>query len=295
MCWRCFVTDLRVAAGMGDSGVIRQEVDALEREDINKEEFGEAIELAVRNGGLSLEDATRYFRHERLGPVAPSPRTLMEERLASEGKFLRVHPDDVRGFRKQGVNAGFRAWILTSPDGEVTESTPEFYVKNNSSVDVAQAEVAAYMLSELLGLGTVPYTFRCGAFTFHEWVDDAVPARDAGPDYESSMAPALQKMSWFDYLTDNGDRHGGNYLVRNDMSGIVFIDHGYAFSSGNRRGDLEAFTRRRHEYPFYSVPAEILADLALDFPEVDIRSLVARHSAAVTMVKKEFSQLTLPF
>lgn len=96
---------------------------------------------------------------------------------------------------------------------------------------LSRREVAAYVVSELLGWDIVPPTvWRDGPFgpgMVQEWIDV-----DEGVDLVElvqSDRSDLQRMAVFDVVINNSDRKGGHVLPTID--GRIFgIDHGVAFS-----------------------------------------------------------------
>lgn len=99
-----------------------------------------------------------------------------------------------------------------------------------------ESEVAAYRLSEALGIGMVPPTVvrkigrRTGSLQF--WVTGYRSFVDA---IEESVPPGrqwieqIERMRLFDELIDNPDRNGRNYLVDEEWN-IVLIDHSRALN-----------------------------------------------------------------
>jgi hypothetical protein len=100
-----------------------------------------------------------------------------------------------------------------------------------------QAEVAAYELDKVLGLGMVPPTVvrehegQSGSLQL--WVDNAKLYQDL--QNEAPRDPArwerhLSRMKVFDNLISNWDRSPRNFLVDSNGS-IILIDHSQAFLS----------------------------------------------------------------
>lgn len=90
----------------------------------------------------------------------------------------------------------------------------------------AHAEAFAYQLDRHLGENRVPVTIERDLNgkpgTFQYYIDEAKPGNVDDPE----------NFIFFDYLIENGDRHGDNYLVRADGRTIA-IDHGLALDSWN--------------------------------------------------------------
>ena len=101
-------------------------------------------------------------------------------------------------------------------------------------VDSYQSEVAAYRLSRLLGLGSVPPAVRRKGGSIQIWVENATTdasRRNKGAEPEDPVAfeQQLQVMAVFDNLIANTDRNPGNILI--DGEGKVwFIDHTRSFA-----------------------------------------------------------------
>ncbi len=102
-----------------------------------------------------------------------------------------------------------------------------------------QAEVAAYEMDKLLGLGMVPPTVKrsvkknTGSLQF--WVHNCELYRDvmANTPQTSSWSHQLSRMKMFDILINNGDRNAQNFLVDADAH-IILIDHSRAFISSKK-------------------------------------------------------------
>ncbi|MGH9321398.1 MAG: hypothetical protein ACRD21_08550 [Vicinamibacteria bacterium] len=100
-----------------------------------------------------------------------------------------------------------------------------------------EAEIAAYELDKLLGLGMVPPTIeraiekRKGSLQY--WVEDCKLYRDlqgTPPPRPSEWSHQLSIMKMFDILIMNKDRNAQNFLVDGDWH-MVLIDHSRAFIS----------------------------------------------------------------
>lgn len=240
-------------------------------------------------------------RKKRLGPKPPTAQDSMWSYLSDIGMRGIVHPSDIDGMNGRGVNVGFRAYI--GPKAALDEDLVLFYVKDNQTEDYAQAEACAYMLSEVVGYNSVPYTFALGQFSFHEWAGGTKTAADSYGVPRNNDAKAL--LYWFDYLIANTDRHDRNYLVVTDHSPeqgmILAIDHGYAFSSGTEKYMAARATQIIPEYPWRHVSVSLLEDVLRQFPAMwdsnntTPEAVMTRHKAALDQWRTDFAQLTLDF
>ena len=101
-------------------------------------------------------------------------------------------------------------------------------------VDSCHSEVAAYQLSLLLGLESVPPAVRRKGGSIQIWVENATTdasrrERGAEPADPTAFEQQVQVMGVFDNLIANTDRNPGNILI--DGEGKVwFIDHTRSFA-----------------------------------------------------------------
>ena len=102
-----------------------------------------------------------------------------------------------------------------------------------------EAEVAAYELDKLLGLGMTPPTVvrRVGGNkgSLQYWVEDCKLYRDVEDKTPKTpeWSQQLSRMKMMDVLINNADRNAQNFLVDPDFH-IVLIDHSRAFISGKQ-------------------------------------------------------------
>jgi len=114
------------------------------------------------------------------------------------------------------------------------------YKPNASDFANSKAEVAAYELSKILGLERVPVTTERivesapGSVQFYleQTMDGKMFHEILGRDFRELPLSERQNLMFFDFLTANGDRNPGNYLIQkgaNQSSRVVAIDHGRLF------------------------------------------------------------------
>lgn len=97
---------------------------------------------------------------------------------------------------------------------------------------LAQREVAAYLLSESLGLHIVPFTTLCtegpyGAGSLQQYIE-------YDPEYHyfnftEEDLQCLQPVVFFDLLANNADRKGGHVFFEDATHQLYAIDHGICF------------------------------------------------------------------
>ncbi len=102
-----------------------------------------------------------------------------------------------------------------------------------------QAEIAAYEIDKLIGLGMTPPTVERrikgnkGSFQF--WAEDCELYRDVVDKTPNtpSWSHQLSRMKMLDVLINNEDRNAQNFLVDPDFH-VILIDHSRAFISGKK-------------------------------------------------------------
>ncbi|NHZ73252.1 MAG: hypothetical protein GWP16_02130 [Nitrospirae bacterium] len=101
-------------------------------------------------------------------------------------------------------------------------------------VDSCHSEVAAYELSRLLGLESVPPAVRRKGGSIQIWIENATTdasRRKKGVEPKDPVAfeQQIQVMGVFDNLIANTDRNPGNILIDGDGK-VWFIDHTRSFA-----------------------------------------------------------------
>jgi uncharacterized repeat protein (TIGR03843 family) len=125
---------------------------------------------------------------------------------------------------------------------------------------LAHREVAAYLISEALGLHIVPFTILreegpYGAGSLQQFID-------YDPEYHyfsftSEDKDLLRPVVLFDLLINNADRKGGHVFFENDTHKLFAIDHGICFHEDDKlRTVLWDFSGQQ-------IPDDLLARLAL--------------------------------
>lgn len=125
---------------------------------------------------------------------------------------------------------------------------------------LAHREVAAYLISEALGLHIVPFTILreegpYGAGSLQQFID-------YDPEYHyfnftSEDKDLLRPVVLFDLLVNNADRKGGHVFFENDTHKLFAIDHGICFHEEDKlRTVLWDFSGQK-------IPDDLLARLTL--------------------------------
>jgi uncharacterized repeat protein (TIGR03843 family) len=182
----------------------------------------------------------------------PSPKTI---RLALEEGEI-----DLQGQFLLGSNYTFLVKVR-----HAGEEVPAVYKPMRGEqplwdfppASLAGREIAAWLVSEALGFGFVPFTIlRDGPFgpgSLQQYIDH-------DPDlHYFSFKPAdrqrLRPVAVFDLLINNADRKGGHILLEKRSRRIFLIDHGLCFHVEDKlRTVLWDFTGE-------VIPAELLSAL----------------------------------
>jgi uncharacterized repeat protein (TIGR03843 family) len=101
---------------------------------------------------------------------------------------------------------------------------------------LAGREVAAYLVSEALGFGFVPFTIlRDGPFgpgSLQEYIE-----HNPNIHYftlKPADRPRLRPVALFDLLVNNADRKGGHILLQKRTRKLYLIDHGLCFHAEDK-------------------------------------------------------------
>lgn len=146
---------------------------------------------------------------------------------------------------------------------------------------LCQREVAAYLLSELLGWSFVPPTvLRDGPYgvgSVQLFIDAVEDAHLITVQREGGYETELERLAVFDYLSNNADRKGGHCLKGTDGR-LWAIDHGICFHAEYKLRTV------LWDYAGAPIDPAILADL---------RALRARFDRGDTALSV-FDQLLAP-
>ena len=155
---------------------------------------------------------------------------------------------------------------------------------------LAHREVAAFLVSECLGLHIVPYTVHRkdgphGAGSLQQYID-------YDPEYHyfnftDEDKQQLKPVVLFDVLVNNADRKGGHVFFENDTHKLYAIDHGICFHEDDKlRTVLWDFGGQK-------IPADLLArlslsrDLLVDLePHLSPHEITALYRRAESILKR---------
>ena len=155
---------------------------------------------------------------------------------------------------------------------------------------LAHREVAAYLISEALGLHIVPFTILrkegpYGAGSLQQFID-------YDPEYHyfnfsSADKDLLRPVVLFDLLVNNADRKGGHVFFENDTHKLFAIDHGICFHADDKlRTVLWDFGGQKIPDDLlarFSLSSNLLADLE---PHLSPNEITALQARADSILKK---------
>lgn len=170
------------------------------------------------------------------------------------------------------------------------------FTVSNKAVTLAQREVAAYRVDQILGTNLVPET----VYRTIDKVKGSLQRFVSGalPDYEyrrtanarSLTLDELHRFTVLDVLIGNADRHRGNYMRVVADGRPVAIDHGYAFPAAR---SVES-TKLREQVglvEFRSEPAEFLGRRAIS--ERGLTLPAAQQADLLTRLRDDGAWATL--
>ena len=169
-----------------------------------------------------------------VAPIIPKPvvGTPEYEKVMSTGDITSTNK---LGQELSGVNITEKVAIKGNGSGVFKPIAGEQkWIQERVGGSLASRERASYLISKELGFDNVPTTIirkvkgKKGSVQY--WVDDAVLAQDFGHtlDDVAWFRNESSKMEFFDLITMNNDRHGGNYLVNASKKKLIWIDNGFS-------------------------------------------------------------------
>ena len=120
------------------------------------------------------------------------------------------------------------------------------HIAGGGFVDSYESEIAAYNLSRLLGLDSVPPVVRRKGGSLQLWIEGATTEAsrlkaDAPPPDPESYERQMQNLRVFDNLIANTDRNPGNILLTDDGR-VWFIDHTRSFAGQEELRNPDSIT-----------------------------------------------------
>lgn len=162
---------------------------------------------------------------------------------------------------------------------------------------LAGREVAAYLVSEALGWGIIPYTIFChegpyGPGSLQQYIE-------YNPDYHYFSFKAedkerLRPVALFDSLTNNADRKGSHVFFEKRTKKLYAIDHGLCFNEEEKlRSVIWDFAGEALSPEFLSAlqglrtqlqpPARLYTDLLCYLNHDEIAALDLRAESLITL------------
>jgi hypothetical protein len=177
--------------------------------------------------------------------------------------------------RQMGQSEGVTLpWVLTlEKDGVTKRSVWKNIEALGRYVDNWRYEIAAYRLSNYLGLNMVPPTvekrFQENRGSCVVWVDywknfeDIINEKKQPPSLKvAAFYRALYLQRAFDNLIANVDRHRRNYLITEDWR-LILIDHSRSF-----RTDKASTKKLIYDEKYKEGPNFIMSELPRKFVEI---------------------------
>ena len=232
----------------------------------------------------SPEELAAFLREARVVEVS-------KKRLKgiTQPRKVLIERDGVR------ANAVFRSVNAVYDNSKWDDGRFTTYIR-----DSYQNEIAAYELSLLLGLDTVPPTvpwkLRREKGSLQLWIEKAEPGYN--PLKEARQPPDMQrwilervKMRLFDILIENVDRNVGNMLV--DSTGKVWwIDHTRAFGRKRDLEDADRITqceRQLFEGLKAADPRTIAERLSAYVQPREIEALLERRRRLIALIEERIA------
>ena len=138
---------------------------------------------------------------------------------------------------------------------------------------LAGREVCAYLVSQALGFGNVPFTLLregpLGAGSLQEYID-----HDPNYHYFNFKPAELERLGpvvLFDLLVNNADRKGSHILVQKHTRKLYLIDHGLCFHVEDKLRTVI------WDFAGEPIPAGLLAALASFCAEGDLSASLAPY------------------
>jgi len=153
---------------------------------------------------------------------------------------------------------------------------------------LAQREVAAYLVSEALGLGLVPYTILRqrgphGPGSLQQYID-------YNPNYnyfnfKEEDKTCLQKVALFDLLINNADRKGSHVFFEKRTHHLFAIDHGLCFHAEDKLRTVI------WDFAGELIPDDLIA--ALERLRIDLTTQSLRADLSACLTAEEIDMLDL--
>ncbi|HEX7705278.1 MAG TPA: metallophosphoesterase [Thermoanaerobaculia bacterium] len=223
---------------------------------------------------LSNSKVVKVYRQKLPGATKPTKVLVENGRVKAHGVF--------RGHHREQEDTHWET-------GEYTEFLRDTHL----------SELAAYQLSLLLGLDTVPPTVpwqlkrQRGALQL--WIENARPgwhpSESEQPSDPERWAMELDKLLVFDALIGNVDRHEGNMLV--DSAGkLWWIDHSRTFG---RERNLPADRIQRCERKLFASlkaldPALVAERLAPYMSPREVEAFLDRRTKLIALIEQRITE-----
>jgi hypothetical protein len=248
--------------------------------------------LAAGPGPAPAAPAVASARAEQAPPAATSCSKVWIGREAEFEEFLRTAP--IERIEDVGTGVTRPKRVEFAPGGLARRAAwkPLKPGIHQGYWDSYKAELAAYELDKLLGMGMVPPAVErrvegeLGAMVL--WVEDVSPWRIdkpiVGPD-QAAWNRQVVSMKMFDGLIANVDRNQGNLIYDREYH-LILIDHSRAFTP---KKDLVAQPTRYYKTLWDSMAALTAATLAPLEPIIgkkEVAAILTRRDRMARELKK---------